>query len=339
MRNNRSLFFLIIAYILAVWIPGPGVWISQLNLGLSSVRVPQLTLAILLFSAGSCSSLDAMWQLGELRFRFPLAIMMSVILPLLTALGVCVLLLGVFSAPPAVALGVLIVAAMPVANSSIGWSTIVGGNIALSIGLLFVSTAFSPVLVPVVITAVTEIIGSANSELASSPWNSNMSVFFLVWVFLPALLGLLVSSFLVAAIRDRQMVIARRVSFSMLVFLNYLNGSMCLPALREDPMTLAWPVGAASGLVFASFGAARLSLRFVGSRHSSSASSTGNDYSQSLLLATVLRNTGAALVFAGVVLPSFVQVSITIISYTMFQHVFVSAVISRSGKALSLEEL
>ena len=55
----------------------------------------------------------------------------------------------------------------------------------------------------------------------------------------------------------------------------------------------------------------------------------------SLMLSVVMRNTGAALVFAGAALPEFVSLSLTIIAYTMLQHLWAGICLA-SSKELTL---
>ncbi|MCA9134495.1 MAG: hypothetical protein KDA45_15100, partial [Planctomycetales bacterium] len=61
----------------------------------------------------------------------------------------------------------------------------------------------------------------------------------------------------------------------------------------------------------------------------------GRAEQRSLLLAVIMRNTGAALVFAGAALPDFALVSITIITYTLFQHLWVAFFLAKRGKLTS----
>lgn len=320
MRTRQTLILLVLAYVAATWLPEPGIRLRSLSIAGLPGSLSQWTLAGLLFSAGVCSSQDALQRVLSNAATLARGLTAVWLLTWLAG-GSVAAVLWALGAPAQVCLGVVIVAAMPVANSSVGWSSYLGGNVGTSVALLVSATALSPVLSSIVITIGATCFGDAVGTSDSLPWAEGMSGFFLSWVLIPVLLGVAIAGRLHESQSRFVTPIARRASFTMLIFLNYLNGTTCLPVLVDRPAQLAWPLlGAALLLAFAfAFG------HWIRKNRSATVPEleTNGSHQMSLELAILLRNTGAALVFAGTALPGFVLVSITIIAYTMLQHLFV----------------
>lgn len=328
---------LLAAYAAATWFPRPGLWLREINLFSSSIQPPQILLAALLFSAGLCASPGAVQAMGSARQRLIVMAVAAWLVPLTAALVAISLLWGVMGGPASVALGIVIVAAMPVANSSVGWATSMGGSVPLSIALLIVGTALSPLLTPLVIGAGAICLGTAEHALTQTPWSDGMGLFFLIWVLAPVLLGVFLARRLSSTVNARIVPVARQLSFGILIVLNYLNGAPCLPALAQEPELLLWPLLASTSLLICSFAIAQLWPRMVTVKTSETNLAQGHTAFQevatateteaaerlSFVLSVVMRNTGAALVFAGAALPEYVLVSLTIIAYTMLQHCWV----------------
>ncbi|MEZ6149637.1 MAG: hypothetical protein R3C09_05895 [Pirellulaceae bacterium] len=323
MQKLQALVLLLAAYAAATWIPNPGLWLRELSLLGSAINPPELLLAGLLLCAGLCSSQGTLQTMSAARGRIIVSAIASWLLPLLAAAIVVATLWGIAGCPPQVALGIVIVAAMPVANSSVGWSTTMGGSITLSIALLVVGTALSPVLTPLAISAGAISLRTAEESLMNTPWNQGMGGFFVTWVLAPVLLGVFISGRMSEPVRQWVVPWSRRVSFFILILLNYLNGVPCLPSLAEQPSLLQWPVLGACCLLLLSFAASRVWRLSVAAFTPAAQDRPAEQIS--LMLSVVMRNTGAALVFAGAALPEFVSLSLTIIAYTMLQHLWAGA--------------
>lgn len=331
MQKLQTLVLLLAAYAAATWIPAPGLSVRLWRLFGLSIHPPELLLAGLLFFAGLCSSPGALKTIYVSRRRFLEFAIAAWLLPLLAALIAVGALWGMLGCPPQVALGIVIVAAMPVANSSVGWAATMGGSITLSIALLVVGTALSPILTPLAIEAGAISLRTAEHALMQTPWSQGMGIFFLKWVLTPVLIGLLVAGRLSESVRQWVVPWSRRLSFVILITLNYLNGTPCLPSLADRPGLLKWPILSAGCLILLSFAASRVWTHWA-------TAGAGEQNSQrtervSLTLSVVMRNTGAALVFAGAALPEFVSVSLTIIAYTMLQHLWAGVVMATGSQS------
>jgi BASS family bile acid:Na+ symporter len=332
MQKIRTLVLLLLAYAAATWFPAPGLWLRALSFGSEAIQLPQILLATLLLSAGVCSSRDALRSILRMRSAFYGMALAAWLLPLVATTVGILMLWGLFHCPASVALGMLIIAAMPVANSSVGWSSSIGGSVVMSIALLVIATALSPLLTPMVINFGAAAIGTAEQALTQTPWSDGMGWFFLTWVLVPVLVGVLVASRLRPEQSRRLKPNARRISFAILILLNYLNGAACLPALVRQPHLLWWPIAGAATVLAMSFVTCRLLLGLRPFRRDASCEIDAAER-VSLLLAVMMRNTGAALVFAGAALPDFAAVSITIIAYTLLQHLSVGFFLASKRQA------
>lgn len=328
MKHRLTFLLLLFVYALATWLPGPGRWLLALSyrldgleLGVEGLGVAQALLAVLLFSAGLSSKPVSVQAMVSFRHRFAMLAAICWLLPIVTATLVSWFMWQALDAPSSVMLGILIVGAMPVANSSVGWSTITRGNTALSIGLLLVVTSLAPLVSPFAIRRATSVFGDYDATLLTSPWDEGLAMFFLVWVLVPVLLGFLLSYQLGESKSPKLVTATRMVSLAALLALNYLNGTTCLPELKSAPAMLMWPILAAVTLLMSTFACWRGLLLVL--RQLQILPRDFDAERQSTMLAVVMRNTGAALVFAGAALPSFALVGITIIAYTMIQHLFV----------------
>lgn len=333
MRSSSTLVWLAAAYALATWFPEPAVWVREFQWGAWRIPAPQLLLAGLLFCAGGGSSLGVLDEVRRVQGRFLQLAFVAWGLPVLSAALVIPVLGLFFGCPPGVALGIWIVAAMPIANSSVGWCSVLRGNVGVSIALLATATALSPILAPVTIALGATTIGTPEDALRATPWSEGMSTFFLLWVVMPIALGMLTASYL-GPKRQRQLVpVVRRIGFAILIALNYLNGAACLPRLVDEPELLGWPIVGAVALVSVVY----LACYLAGSWIVPDAETRENPGAErtSLLLAVVMRNTGAALVYAGAALPDFASIGITIIAYTMLQHVWVARFLAGKVNAAS----
>lgn len=330
MQKLQTLVLLLVAYAAATWMPGPGLHVRQWNLLGLSINPPEVLLAGLLFSAGLCSTHGAVRTILANRQRLLVSAVAAWLIPLVAATTAVTCLWGLAGCPPQVALGIIIVAAMPVANSSVGWATTMGGSVTLSIALLVVGTALSPLLTPLAIGAGAISLRTAEHALMHTPWSDGMGAFFLTWVLIPVLLGVITASQLPELMLRHVVPWSRRVSFVILILLNYLNGAPCLPALAEQPGLLRWPVLAATCLLLLSFVASLALNRWPRGVLRYTAPDPAEQVS--VILSVVMRNTGAALVFAGAALPEFVSVSLTIISYTMLQHLWAGTCVTRNTR-------
>jgi BASS family bile acid:Na+ symporter len=222
--------------------------------------------------------------------------------------------------------GLALVATMPVANSSVGWSQNAGGNLALSLGLVLLSISLSPWTTPHLLGLLGLSLAPAERALCEVLVNRFSGTFFIVWVIMPTALG-----FAIRALAGRKRVEGWNgwialVSVAALLVLNYANAALALPEVWQQSQlsvlaatlllaTLLSAVGLACGWAIA-----RL-MKLPGEGRSS------------LFFALSMKHTGLALVLAGAVLENQPLAIFIIVLATLVQHLLAGVVQWRSSRA------
>src|SRR5262249_2458120 len=137
----------------AAW-PGPGLWLRDLACG--GVSLPVVLLAVLLFNAGLGVRSSQLRQLARAPLVLLGGLAANLAVPLLF-LFVLAPVLRLWHTPDevqSVVVGLALVGAMPVAGSSTAWSQNANGNVAVSLGLVLLSTLASPLTTPVALRSV-----------------------------------------------------------------------------------------------------------------------------------------------------------------------------------------
>src|SRR3984893_17464838 len=85
--------------------------------------------------------------------------------------------------------GLALVASMPIAGASTAWAQNANGNLAMSLGLILLTTLCSPVLTPIVLDTVGFVTTGDYSEDLHELAANGAGGFLAAWVILPSLLG------------------------------------------------------------------------------------------------------------------------------------------------------
>ncbi len=317
--HRHLIWFLAGCYCLGAFWPGVGMWIRQCHfgppvghgMGLSLLSV---MLGLLLLNAGL--GLDHE-HLLHLRRRWPVliaALMAGILLPLAYLVVLCWLpgFADVATRLPLL-LGIAVIAAMPTAGSSTAWSQNADGNLAMSLGLVLLSTLLSPLVAYGVLQFLNEAVADQGGE-ATIEFASQMAATFLaLWVIVPALVGIGIRRLLGSARTKRVMRHVKLANLINLLLLNYSNASLALPSLveRPDSKLLVTAVVASLGLAVVSFGGAAAISRVFREQRAERAS---------LLFGLGMRNNGAGLVLVATVVPEPEIVLLPIILYNLIQH-------------------
>lgn len=189
------------------------------------IDLPKLLLAGMLFNAGLALRSHHFYQVmqrplllifGTLScWAIPLAVLFVVLKPL------CGLLPETYRGD--VWLGLLIVAAMPAAQSSMAWTQNARGNVLLCLMLVLGTTLLCPVVIPLCIGDFTT--AKVSQEIS---W-----LHLLAWVIVPSLLGGVTGRMIGAARLDHWRPVLSLASAIMLLTLNYINAADALPKLFE----------------------------------------------------------------------------------------------------------
>ena len=321
--HENLLALILAAYLCALVLPGPGVRLAGFTLGAAQIdgrpivfSLPALMLASFLFNAGLGVKLSEVARLGQYVKPLLAGVVGNTLVPL--ALVTFLVFASRFASDPAqtkyVLAGVSIVAAMPIAGSSTAWSQNANGNLALSLGLVLLTTLLSPLSTPLVLGgADMPGIGDVAAR-AQTVESGAVRIFLLAWVVAPSLLGLLIRALFIGPRYERLAPYVKLGNTLVLMLIVYSNAAVYLPALIANPdlADLATALGAALLLGVAMFGAGFALARFFALRPAETAS---------LVFGLGMSNNGSSLVFASTAFPDQPRIVLPILLYVLVQHV------------------
>ncbi len=327
-----------LAYLLSAIQPELGIWLRTHQLlgygksPLGEITSVHLLLAGLLLNTGLAVPLKELIWLG----RHPKMVLLGLSIRL-TACGLIMLLLlaggslltGLFW--NAMLLGLILVMVMPVANSSAGWSHHSDANVGLSISLILVSVILSPLLVP----GLLQLAGNLTQENASISYSSlaesYAGSFVMLWVILPAIAGIICRAAFLQDRYFRYKAVIKAATCLCLLLLNYANGAVSLPQIFHHGAGFVVGVAALCTILLC------ISL-FLAAWMVSRLCRLSQRDQLAVMYSTAMSNTGVALVLATSVLPHHTTTHITIIFYTLIQHIIAGIVDELSiHSACSLE--
>jgi bile acid:Na+ symporter, BASS family len=198
--HKNLLYFLLVLYGVAFVLPQPGLWIRNCKFGeitwldgsVLSLSLPVLMLSFLLLNAGLGTKASELWVLK----KRPQLLMAGVLANTLVPLAFIAAFWSIGRSWHNVnelqftLMGLALVASMPIAGSSTAWAQNMNGNLSLSLGLVFATTALSPWLTPLVLHAVGFLtIGDASEDLHLLA-SQGAGAFLILSVVLPSLAGI-----------------------------------------------------------------------------------------------------------------------------------------------------
>jgi BASS family bile acid:Na+ symporter len=327
--HRHFIWLLLGAYALAAAYPAPGLWIKDVSCGevglfgeRTVVTLPMLMLALLLFNAGVGVQPSTLRHArrGPLILLVGLAATLAV--PVAFTFGLSQSMRPWHEPDEAqtILVGLALVAAMPVAASSTAWSQNADGNMALSLGLVLLTTLLSPLLTPVALHAVGL---AATGEYAAELHRlaaQGTGGFLAVCVVLPSVGGICGRAAVGGPRADAARPYLKLVNSVTLLVLNYANGAASLPraAAERDWDFLGLALGVALALCVAGFASGWWLARLLRADRGQRAS---------LTFGLGMSNNGAGLVLASVALPGHPGVMLPLIFYNLVQH-FVAAVVT-----------
>ena len=215
--------------------------------------------------------------------------------------------------------GLVLVAAMPVAGSSAGWARAADGDCALSLGLVLLSTLASPVVTPLVLRAVGAVApGGAAADLRRLAAGGAAGSFLVGWVVVPTLLGA-ATRYAVGGGRADAAAPALKVATTLvLLVLCYANAARCLPLVVAEPDWdfLVLVAAAAAGMCGAGFAAGFGVARAV---------AAGPPQRASLVYGLGMANNGTGLVLASTALAGTPAALLPLVASNLIQHLAAGA--------------
>jgi len=326
--HDHFIWLLLGSYALAAVWPDLGLAIRNISFGEVTVfrektkfTLPVVMLAFLLLNAGLGV------QARELKnlLRHPLALVAGLAANLLvpiTYIFVVSQTMRLWHNPDEVQnilVGLALVASMPIAGSSTAWSQNANGNLALSLGLVLLSTFLSPVTTPVALHSVGWMAAGDYAEDLHELASGGAGGFLAVSVVVPSLLGVTVHASTGEARVSVVKPVLRLVNSIDLLLLNYSNASVSLPQTIADPDWdfLAVSLAIVVTLCFLAFAAGWLIARWL---------KTDLPQQVSLMFGLGMNNNGTGLVLASMALAGHPRVLLPIIFYNLVQHLLAGCV-------------
>jgi BASS family bile acid:Na+ symporter len=324
---KRHCFWLLVGcYVLAAIWPAPGRAMREWRwtpaaFPASDFTLPLVLLALLLFCAAVQTDVAQIRAIGSRPWALlwgTLAVWIAPVLLVLAAAAGMPLVLDAASTTGLLT-GMALVASMPVANSSVGWTQLVRGNLALSLALVLVTIFLSPWVTPWILGWLRLTLSSPDQNQFQTLIDSFSGAFFIIWVVLPTAAGLACRH---ALGRERVAGIASWLTFTSvasLLLLNYVNAALALQqALGESP----WLVLAMTALVAVALSAVGLAAGWLVARVMRLDAQTR----LALMFGLGMKHTGLALLLAGAVLAHERLAILTIVLATLAQHLLASLV-------------
>lgn len=326
--HKYFIWMVIASYVVAGLFPAIGMSIRNADLGVIqlaqskiTLTVPSILLALLLFNAGLGARVHELQKLAHHPRLLALGAAANVAVPLFFILSVS-FLMSFWHNPEEVQqifTGLALIAAMPIAGASSAWAQNANGNLALSLGLILLTTLLSPILTPVVLHAVGFVTVGDYSEDLHELASNGAGAFLGAWVILPSVLGLVAHTFLGEKRTASISPYVKLVNSAILVTLNYSNAALSLPGVVSNPDLdfLAAILLIVGALCSAMFAAGYLISRIFRADRGSAAS---------LMFGLGMNNNGAGLVLASLTLSDHPSVMLPIIIYNLLQHLAASVV-------------
>lgn len=240
-RTRRHfLWLLLAAYGLSVVLPAPGealaAWQPLGEVAAGGARFPMALVAVLLLLAAVATDFPKLRVLTQRPWLMAVSLAgvwlgpalavgaATFVLPTLTGAGSSGLLLGL-----------ALVAAMPVANSSVGWTQQSGGNQAWGIGLVVTSIMLCPWVTPGLLRLAGLALSSDEAARVDTLVTELTGLSFILWVLLPTALGFALRPLLSAERIDRWAEPMRLTTTFVLLLLNYVNGSAVASQFKQSP--------------------------------------------------------------------------------------------------------
>jgi len=332
--HHHFIGVIVASYVCAALLPQFGVTLAGMSMGSLALfnqtvdfRIPQMMLALLLFNAGLDVKTQDLHSVMKQPQMLAGGLLANVSLPLLYIL----LLSGMMRVwhdseeVQQILTGLALVASMPIAGASTAWAQNANGNLALSLGLVLLTTLLSPLLSPLTLHSAGFVANGDYAEDLHELASGGVISFLGVWVMLPSLLGILAHRQMGADRIAQIKPYVKLTNYVVLILLNYANASLTLPRAFADPdldfliITLAIVITLCC-LMFAS--GYWLSTIFQTDRHTRI----------SLMFGLGMNNNGTGLVLASIALTDHPQVMLPIIFYNLTQHLIASRVDQRFSR-------
>lgn len=317
--QQHFLWLLVGSYALATIWPAPGLamrnwkWSPQAYANVP-VSIPLALLAVMLFSAALLTD----WSQVRVVLRHPLILASALVAvwlgPALLVVVAGWIIPAALNGPATGGLLVAfaLVASMPVANSSVGWTQNAGGNLALSLALVVLSISLSPWLTPNLLSLLGMSLSLRERAYIEALVTEFSGIFFIMWVILPTAAGFAARYVFTSARVTNARCWFALASAAALLVLNYINSALALPKVFASPISLL----VATAILAASLSIVGLVLGWSIARFLHFKPETRD----ALMFGLSMKHTGLALILAAAVLKDEPLGILLIALATLLQH-------------------
>jgi len=332
--HHNFLVAILLCYGFGAFFPAVGISISKIHFGIIGgegetlkLSIPFLMISLLLFN----SALGV--NQGELKNlkKHPAALVWGLILnfciPLLVILTVSLTMTWWHNPDELqnILVGLALIGAMPIAASSTAWTQKGNGNLALSLGLILISTICSPITTPIALHFSGNLTTGDYSEDLHLLANGNANLFLILGVVLPSFMGIIVHFFIKEKNANKLRANLKEVNLFILLLLNYFNASNVLPKVITNP---DWDFLL---MIFAITILLCLSL-FAAGNLAGKLLKTGDSNRIALMFGLGMNNNGVGLVLASMALSDHPLIMLPIIIYNLLQHIIAGLVDKRINR-------
>ncbi|HEX7377649.1 MAG TPA: bile acid:sodium symporter [Pirellulales bacterium] len=333
--HAKFLWLLLASYVVAGFFPAWGLAMKQLSFGQLHVfqetvrlSLPMLMLSFLLLNAGLGVDLSTFKSSYVGVGALAAGLIANLAVPV-TFILLVTQLMRLWHNPDEVQnilVGLALIASMPIAGSSTAWSQNANGNMALSLGLVLLSTIASPITTPLALHSVGLMTTGDYAEDLHELAAGGSGGFLAVCVVIPSLAGVALRRALGKERVAKAKPNLKLANAVVLLALNYANASVSLPEAvgNPDPDFLAVILTLTVALCAATFSAGWLIARWF---QVDLASRTA------LMFGLGMNNNGTGLVLASMALANHPRVMLPIIFYNLVQHLVAGVVDRCLGKA------
>lgn len=326
--HRNFIWFLLGSYGVAAVAPQAGLAIKDVSLGHLDyfgehihLSLPMLLLALLLLNAGLGVQTSQLRLLLRRPWILAAGLFANLFLPIayIFVVSRTMRLWHNTEEVQYILVGLALVAAMPIAGSSTAWTQNANGDLTLSLGLVLLSTLFSPLTTPVTFDLVEHMAEGRYARALDALEKQGGGAFLIVCVILPSMLGILLRPIIGEARNHAAKPTLKLLNSFNLLVLNYSNASVSLPKAIANPdwdflaVTLIIVVGMC---FFAFLSGWLLSLLFRAELAQKA----------SLMFGLGMNNNGTGLVLATMALSHFPNVMLPIIFYNLVQHIMAGSV-------------
>ena len=243
--KRHFLWLLLGCYTLALFWPGPGLAMRRTEWSPGrmpdvQLSLPLLLLALMLFCAALLTDLAQIRAIWRQPILLCLALGAVWLGPALLVVAAGYVIPWMVDGPATTGLlvGLALVAAMPVANSSVGWSQNADGNLALGLALIVLSISLSPLVTPTLLSVLGMSLSPEEQNYCEALVNRFSGLFFIVWVVFPTSAGFACRYFAGPERISRMSSWLTLASAAALLALNYINSALALPEVYDSPPSL-----------------------------------------------------------------------------------------------------